>query len=261
MTVRHDPCALWTGGSPPAPARLLDLPRPADTLVFFRADDVAAPDPGLAATLDLFAAHGAPLDMAVVPAWLTFARAKGLLEAVAANPKARFHQHGWRHANHQREGRKAEFGGDREEAALRHDMARGRDKLDALLGERLDPVFTPPWNRMGEAAVAAARDLGFGAVSTWLGPKPLAPKALPDLAVNADLHTRKEATAEAAWEALGRELAQGLAFGRLGVMLHHQRQNAAGLAWLDALLKALAAAPGLRLVNMRELPRVAVSVS
>ncbi len=106
--------------------------------VFFRDDDAGWEDARLLELIARF--EGFPLDLAVIPMELT-ERLAGALEGVGC------HQHGYAHTNHQLEGRKCEFGPARSKAQQRDDIAAGRERLSELLGDRLDPFFTPPWNR------------------------------------------------------------------------------------------------------------------
>ena len=107
------------------------------------------------------------------------------------------------------------------------------------MGSRFFPVFTPPWNRCSAKTLAYLHQRGYKAVSRSRGSRPACPRGFPDLAVDIDLHTPKDATAEAGWPALRAALCQGLTRPRCGVMLHHQRMNANALAALDYLLTRL----------------------
>ena len=125
--------------------------------VFFRDDDAGWEDERLLELIARFAEHGLPLDLAVIPAELTPALAGRLAETHVG-----MHQHGYAHTNHQVEGRKCEFGPARGYREQRADIARGWARLRELLGDRIDPFFTPPWNRCtrdtGEALVELAFD-------------------------------------------------------------------------------------------------------
>ena len=82
--------------------------------VFFRADDVAVPGANFVRLMDLFTRYRAPLCLAVVPAWLTQARWRHLKRIGQKAPSLWcWHQHGWRHVNHEPEGKKQEFGPSR----------------------------------------------------------------------------------------------------------------------------------------------------
>jgi hypothetical protein len=244
--VNRRPSDLWLA-APRDPEglvrRLLDAGHPPATPVpvFFRADDVAVPGAALKALLDLFTRHRRPLNLAVVPAWLTHPRWRTLQGWAASGAGLWYwHQHGWRHANHEAPGVKPqEFGPGRPPAAGARDLAAGRRRLEAILGAAFTPVFTPPWNRCRGELLEALSAQGYAAVSRGRGAQPPPPPGLPDLAVNVDLHTRKEPTPAAGWRGLEAELAAGLARGVLGFMIHHQRMNAAAFVFLDRLLSVL----------------------
>ena len=91
------------------------------------------------------------------PSWTPASRASCVQRPVG------LHQHGLAHVNHEREGRKCEFGPSRDAAAQRRDIADGRERLAALLGDRVDPIFTPPWNRCTADTGAVLAELGFAA--------------------------------------------------------------------------------------------------
>src|SRR5918999_1078613 len=153
---RTDVAAAWLGAVQGA----LDA-APAAVPFFFRDDDAGWGDARLVALLDLFAARGLPVDLAVIPAELD----AGLARELVARPAVGLHQHGYAHANHEREGRKCEFGPSRPEAVQRADVEAGRARLLALLGLRLDPIFTPPWNRCTAATGRCAAALGLTVLS------------------------------------------------------------------------------------------------
>jgi len=211
--------------------------------VFFRADDVAAPGDACRRMLDIFARHGLPLHLAVTPAWLTPVRWDALRRWAGDRGQWCWHQHGWRHVNHQRTGRKGEFGDERTLEAKRADLARGRERLEAIMGEAFSPVFTPPWNRFDAQTARLLHEAGYAAVSRWTGAQRdvPTPEGLPDIPVNVDLHTRREADPAEGLEALLREIGAALASGRAGFMLHHQRMNDAAFRFLDRFLSAVAA--------------------
>jgi peptidoglycan/xylan/chitin deacetylase (PgdA/CDA1 family) len=211
-------------------------------VAFFRADDVAVPGNAFTAMAETFRASGVPLNMAVVPAWLTASRWSALSKTAGGGELFCWCQHGWRHMNFEPAGaKKREFGQARPARDKRQDLGKGFARLAEILGARFTPVFTPPWNRCDGESLAAMPGIGFKAVSRTVGAGPEPPLDLPDFPVRVDLHTRKEPDPSASLDALLEELRQGLASGRLGVMLHHQRMNPAALAFTDDLLRALAA--------------------
>lgn len=208
--------------------------------VFFRADDIAVADERFSRLMRLFAARRMPLCLALVPGWLDSAGWKKMQEYGPAGRLWCWHQHGWNHTNHEPEGKKCEFGESRDRAAIHADLRRGRDHLRRLLGDLFLPVFTPPWNRCSITTLEALAELGFHAVSRFNNARPSAFGIIPDLAVNVDLHTRKEADFRQGWQLLLEELTAAARSGCIGFMLHHQRMNDAAFDFLDILLAELA---------------------
>ncbi len=200
---------------------------PAPVEVFFRDDDAGWGDERLLELIARFEATGLPLDLAVIPAELT----PRLAETLRERPVG-LHQHGYAHVNHQREGRRCEFGSDRSRAQQQDDIARGRERLRKLLGDRLDPFFTPPWNRCtrdtGEALVA----LGFAALSREHRAEPLG--LLPEVSVHLDVARLTPEELDARFAAHVR------AGGPVGVMFHHAVMEDADLGRAAALLELLA---------------------
>ncbi len=222
--------------------------------IFFRADDIAAPGSRFTRLLEVFSFHHVPLCLAVVPAWLTSARWQAI-EGLRENAPRLWcwHQHGWRHVNHEVEGKKQEFGPRRTPADLTRDIERGRQRLCSLMGDNFYPVFTPPWNRCGPEALAVLKNAGYLAVSRSRGCRPPTPPGLANFDVNVDLHTRKEGSPQAAWHNLFDELHTAISSGCCGIMIHHQRMNAAAYDFLAILLKALKAQNKLPLVHFKHL--------
>ncbi len=244
MIVKNFISALWNAFPADLEQHLehvLDT-APRDCRIFFRADDVAVPGKAMARMLEIFRTHEIPLCMAVVPAWLNASRWQELRAMAKDSSLWCWHQHGWRHHNHQTRGKKGEFGDERTETAKQADIERGRDKLSELMGPAFQPYFTPPWNRFDQQTAAILARTGFHAVSRSAGEgkKVPLPPELPDLFINTDLHTRNETDPALGWDALFAELEEALATGRCGVMLHHQRTNPAAFDFLDLLLQKVA---------------------
>jgi len=222
--------------------------------VFFRADDVAVPGKQFTELIHVFASHGVPLSMSVVPAWLTKARWKGVKGLCQKNSKLWcFYQHGWRHMNHETVGKNYEFGSDRSVSAIQQDLGRGRERLTNVMQDAFYPAFTPPWNRCSKETLLVLKTLGFRAVSRSRGASPTAPAGLPDFQVNVDLHTRKESTASLGWKKLYAEITAGIADGFCGIMIHHQRMNENALTFLDLLLERMVAKDAFRLYHLKDL--------
>lgn len=206
-------------------------------LVFFRADDIGIPSRRFSQLIECFRKHRLPLCLATVPAWLTEKRLAELRRATGTgNGQWCWHQHGHVHRNFEAAGKKQEFGPSREAAQVRESLEKGRARLARLLGADFLPVFTPPWNRCSAATLQALVELGYLAVSRSRGARPEPLENLTDFQVNVDLHTRKEQVPELAFVNLLQEIEAGLASGRCGIMIHHQRMNGRALRLLDILL-------------------------
>jgi peptidoglycan/xylan/chitin deacetylase (PgdA/CDA1 family) len=252
-----------------------------DIRVFFRDDDAGWADERLMTLLDVFDEQRAPIDLAVIPQALTRELA---LELCMRRARAReylgLHQHGYAHTNHQSEGRKCEFGAARSAEQQAQDVMAGHERLGALLG-RIDPIFTPPWNRCTQATVAALRECGLKVLSRDFGAAPLELGALRDAPVHVDW-CKWTNTQTPDWASLDQQL--GLAVERavpaerdkravpagtdkravpagtdkravpaLGVMLHHAVMGDADWQALRELLALLYRYPRVRLSLMREL--------
>lgn len=246
MIIRPGIATIWHEPFPDLDASLdkVFVAAPRSLRLFFRADDVAIPSGNFSRMINLFRKYETPLEMAVVPAWLRTDHAQALLHECPEAGLFRLHQHGWRHVTHQLTGKKGEFGTDRSRAVKRADLQKGRDKLLRLLGDRFEQRFTPPWNRFDAQTATLLGDLGYESVSRSSGEdrKVPLPDMLPDFPINVDLHTRNEATPAASRQALLEEMAEELATGHCGIMLHHQRMNDNAFAFLDGLLHAVARA-------------------
>lgn len=231
-----------------------DLPATESGCVYFRADDVAVPGRGFDRMMDLFSDYRVPLSLAVVPAWLTHVRWNTIqTRARRSSSLWCWHQHGWRHANHQTAGKKQEFGSARQTGAIKSDLLKGRQCLENILGNQFYPVFTPPWNRCNSYALKILKECGYAAVSRDCGAWPPSPAALPDHCMHIDLHTRKAQDPVSGWKRLFEALEKDLSAGRCGIMLHHQKMNAAAFDFLEIFLKALKKCKKIRLVNFRDL--------
>ena len=232
------------------------------SLVFFRADDVAVPGKRFSKLMELFIRRRTPLSLAVVPAWLSSPRWRHLrgFSQKRSNQWC-WHQHGWRHVNHEPAGKKQEFGPNRTGSQIKRDLVCGRRRLEAIMEEDFYPVFTPPWNRCGLSTLILLKELGYHAVSRNDGVQPEPPDQLPDFRVNVDLHTRSEQRPAAGWDGLFEDLKKALISGVCGIMIHHQRMNGVAFEFLEVLMGAFSACRDLSLVHFKDLVRLGDSKS
>ncbi len=222
--------------------------------IFFRADDIGVPGKQFTKLIHLFREHKLPLCLAVVPTWLTADRLSKLQQDTGtASSQWCWHQHGWLHRNYETVGKKQEFGPARSGKIQVADLKKGKERLQKIMGSNFSPFFTPPWNRCSKNTLEGLQELQFQAVSRSENAKPLAPAGLPDIQVNIDLHTRKEANPKKCLQDLLTEISQGIANGTGGIMIHHQRMNQAAFDFLDLLLHTIRADPRLSSLLFQDL--------
>ena len=207
---------------------------------FVRDDDAGWDDDGLARLLDRCAAHDVHIDIAVIPVELDRKLAATLC-ARAATGLVHLHQHGFRHVNHENNGRKYEFGPSRSHDQQLADIAEGRALIDEHLHPYVDSVFTPPWNRCTEETAAALANLGFNILSRDRSAEPFGRNDLAEVPVTIDWFAKKKGE-PLTREAIGRQIADQVAAGDapVGVMLHHAVTDDENLASIDELLALIA---------------------
>lgn len=226
--------------------------RPVDC--FFRDDDGGWDDAALLRLVACFERAGVPLDIAIIPE----ATGPGLAACLLERKQSRatsigFHQHGSGHLNHETSGRKCEFGTSRTRAQQFDDIETGRERLQRLFGEAIDPIFTPPWNRCTADTLAALEELGFGALSRNRGASPQASGRLQELNVHVDWMRHRLATGpdhRAIVEAIAGSLRHD---EPVGIMLHHAVMSDGDFHALSELLSLLRSQPNVGLRSMSEL--------
>ena len=217
-----------------------------EVTLWWRDDDAVEPSPALSRLLD--ARPGCPLGLAVIPA-----SAKASLVGVLPD-EVDVLVHGFAHANHAVSGdRKSEYPAGR---VAPDELREGRERLEALFGERVLPVFVPPWNRMAEDAAAALPAAGYRVLSGYRG-RPEGP--LPRLDTHVDLVDWRGGRRFAGADAVLGALAAALAARRgaritapTGVLSHHLVHDEAAWRFLECLLAWGEDAPGVRWVRPRD---------
>ncbi len=217
-----------------------------EATLWWRDDDATEPSPALSRLLAL--RPGCPLGLAVIPAVAQVSLARELTSAVDVLV------HGFAHANHAPPGvRKSEYPAGR---IAPDELRAGRERLEDLLGERVLPVFVPPWNRMGDDAAAALPAAGYRMLSGYRG-RPAGP--LPRLDTHVDLIDwrggRRFAGAGTVLGALVDALAARRGAGDpspAGVLSHHLVHDAATWRFLKDLLAWVEDARGVRWVRPRD---------
>ncbi len=222
--------------------------------VFFRADDIGYPGRQFSEMISIFQKHEVPLSLAVVPSWVNESRIDELLNTLGPDLSLWcLHQHGYRHRNCEKEGKKYEFGPSRDKAVISAELTKGREKLGSLLGEHFCPYFTPPWNRCTSEAMHCLADLGFVAISRSINVTPCPLDNLPDLPINIDLHTIKEKNPASGILTLQSQIKSAVSTDYAGFMLHHQRMNMTSGLFLDYLLGKIKKTPAFKVKDIREM--------
>ncbi|MFQ5450067.1 MAG: DUF2334 domain-containing protein [Nitrospinaceae bacterium] len=222
--------------------------------IFFRDDDAGWCDEHLFQLLDIFSIHSIPLDIAVIPQALNEALASSLVRRWEKDPpRLGLHQHGFSHQNHEPEGRKCEFGPIRSPEEQLHDIHKGQQCLQKLLGGNVDPIFTPPWNRCSRVTADCLKNLNFKVLSRDVTADPLNVAGLVELPVNIDWFRRRKGVRISQFE-LGQAIANAIQSEPfLGIMLHHEPMEHEDFQALDQLLALFARHEGIHCCLMRNI--------
>lgn len=220
---------------------------------FLRDDDAGWADERLFALLGCTAERGLPIDLAVIPKALSTGLASSL--RATSQDQVGLHQHGLGHVNHEPTGRKSEFGLSRGRESQLRDIAAGRRTLGRLLGSRVDPIFTPPWNRCSSDTGRCLVELGFPALSRESQAEALGIPALGELPISVDWFAHRKGK-RLSREQMGTLLAGATGQAEpVGVMFHHAAMDKAELVAAAALFDVLASHENASVELMRALVR------
>lgn len=208
--------------------------------VFFRDDDAGWGNGTLRTLCERVSETGVELDLAVIPGALDQPTAAELIRLSRQfGSNLNFHQHGYVHANHQQEGRRCEFGSEREIDSQRKDIELGRKLLHETLGELIDPIFTPPWNRCTTDTCKVLSEFDFEAISRISGSTAIEHFGLTDISVAIDWQKKKHGV-PLAWTEFCQYAQHYLQNNDVvGVMLHHERLTDDDLDRLCRLIECL----------------------
>ena len=209
--------------------------------VFFRDDDIDEDEESLIRLLDLFLAHGVPLNLAIIPDLLSEATVRRLHTRELWIPESLgLIQHGWKHLNHEQEGRKCEFGISRSLADKFKDIARGKFRLEDAFGPRFYPAFTPPWNRCTQDTFGVLDELGFMVFSKDRGKELVQGHRFQEISTTLDLYRWKGGAALEPADVIVKTLISQLwELDTIGILLHHKVMDVTALTFLDQLLGEL----------------------
>lgn len=221
--------------------------------IFFRDDDAGWENGKLIKLLNRFEHAGMPIDLAVIPENLDHWLADELLARWQRNKQLLgLHQHGFSHGNHELNGRKCEFGVSRTKIQQERDIAKGRAYLQKFLGEALDPIFTPPWNRCTQDTVQCLEELEFKLLSRDVTANKLETSSIQEAPVHIDW-SRIIKSVDEPLQALALALKANLTKNKItGVMLHHADMEGQHLGALSELLVLLSGHENVRSVLLKE---------
>ena len=223
--------------------------------IFFRDDDIDEDEESLTWLLDLFLAHGVPLNLAIIPDLLSDATVRQLLTRELWVPESLgLIQHGWRHINHEQEGRKCEFGISRSLVDKFTDIARGKTRMEEAFGPRFFPAFTPPWNRCTEDTFGLLDELGFVVFSKDQGKELVQGHRFREISTTLDLYRWKGGAMLQPPDIITKTLISQLwELDQIGILLHHKVMDDTAFTFLDQLLKELRHCPQVRFHTLKTL--------
>lgn len=235
-TVLHN--ALESVGSNEQPIHL-----------FLRDDDIDSDEETLRTLTDITLSQGVPLNLEIIPGCLTPRTIRFLKNLKRIDPALiELNQHGWRHLNHEKEGRKCEFGPSRSFEDQYHDIAKGKRVLEDALEERFHPVFTPPWNRCTPDTFKVLDQLQFRVLSKDRGARPISGYGFREVSTSLDLYRWKEdPKLKDPDEIVQALITQFAGPSPIGLLLHHKVMDQEAFLFLDNLLQVLRAHPHVRL--------------
>jgi hypothetical protein len=195
-------------------------------------------EPSLRRLLDLFTQYEAPINLAVIPGLLMNDAAELLRQSVVEFPSLfELNQHGWRHLNHEPEGKKCEFGPSRSYQLQYEDLDNGKSRMNNAFGDHWFSVFVPPWNRCTAETVSALEQLNFQALSRDRGRGEGTSGRLREIPITLDLFHWRGGASLRSVEELAQDFSRQIAAeNRIGVMLHHKVMDDEAFALLENLL-------------------------
>lgn len=131
--------------------------------LWWRDDDAISTTPQLDRLSAMSDQLGVPVHLAIIPRDVKDV----LVEYAAAHSKIIPVVHGWAHLNYAPpDEKKSEFRLHRDMAEITQDIRSGMSRMRALFGDRLCPMFVPPWNRIAPEVVQELPTAGYRILST-----------------------------------------------------------------------------------------------
>ncbi|WP_037310992.1 polysaccharide deacetylase family protein [Ruegeria halocynthiae] len=138
-------------------ARGLSLP------LWWRDDDAISATPQLERLSELSKTLALPVHLAAIPRDAD----RTLVDVVTHQPELIPVVHGWAHLNHAPpDEKKSEFRLHRPLEEILSDARSGLKQMQGLFGDKLCPMFVPPWNRIAPDVVRELPGAGYHFIST-----------------------------------------------------------------------------------------------
>lgn len=215
--------------------------------IFFRTDDVGWGDENFFRLTEIFQSHGAPLVAAVIPALVNL---ETVYKIQSSPADIEVSAHGFKHTNHNLDGKKTEFPDDRDPKEVLSELALGYQLCLSAFGDRFNRVFVPPWNRMAEGRwQIELSQIGYRAISAFGGPNE--PGDRKSFNAQIDLHSTKHPRYGSP-DLLCNELKQIANSQLKGIMLHHAIMTDTDFDFVDRLIDQLRG-EDCRIVGFRDL--------
>lgn len=219
---------------------------------WLRDDDAVEPTAALSRLVALCERHHIPLVLAVIPAHAD----TRLSDFLHDRTHVEVALHGWSHENHAPpDQKKQELGSHRATGVVMAELAKGRERLDALFGARFVPVLVPPWNRIDKALPPLLGDIGVTGLSVF-GPEKAS--ALPVVNTHADImdwHGTRgcRPAPDIVADIIKRLGAMQAVGGAMGLLTHHLVHDEAAWEFLDGIFAVTAGHPACRWCGLGEL--------
>ncbi|MEJ7710234.1 MAG: glycosyltransferase [Pyrinomonadaceae bacterium] len=208
---------------------------------FFRDDDVDEAELSLQRLLHLFLSRGVPINLGVIPGLPTRQAVRTLAKQCSSAPDSiALNQHGWKHINHEKSGKKCEFGASRTFSEQLEDIANGQARMSEAFGDDFYPAFIPPWNRCTAETYRVLDQLGFPVLSKNQSGIPSSGYKFRECSITLDLYRwRGGATLKPPEEIIRDLILQIGQMNTVGIMLHHKVMNDEAFLFLDLLIETL----------------------
>lgn len=131
--------------------------------LWWRDDDAIAATPQLKELTKLSESLALPVHLAIIPRDADEELAEHVARHLTLIPVV----HGWAHHNNAPQNeKKSEFRLHRPMDKITDDALAGLQRMQTVFGDRLKPMFVPPWNRVAPEVVQELPGLGYRFVST-----------------------------------------------------------------------------------------------